>query len=423
MRQIIFQVPRGQGITVVERAKAQQATNLAVLQAEGADGPKDVVLAYVSNERVDPLLAEVQEIPQLSLTFAPRGVIVLKPPPSEAPQQVLDVGYRSPIEVFLSGLQSVGSWKGFLGYAAASGIVVWIGLFTNTTFLLTAAMLIAPFAGPAMNMALATARGDATLLGRTSLRYFASLAVSVVVAWALSMLLQQSIATEQMVQTSAVSAVAVLLPLVAGAAGALNLVQSERSSLVSGAATGILVAASLAPPAGMIGMAAAIGEWSMAKSGLFLILLQLAGINLSGAIVFRCAGLTSQGVRYGRGRTWISVLAWGGTLVVLTGLITWQFWNGPELLRASRSQRAAAVVRDTINQTRLAQVVETSIRFTRADISGQQTLLVVAYVQPAKDVLVGDRRLGRELRRAIKTALRREGFQVTPLVDITVLEP
>lgn len=423
MRQIIFQVPQGQGAQIVEQAKAHQAASVALLQAEGTEGPADIVLVHVSNQQVEPLLAEVQDIPQLALTLVPRGVIVLKPPASEAPEQVLDVGYRSPIEVFLGGLQSVGSWKGFLGYAAASGIVVWIGLYTNTVFLLTAAMLIAPFAGPAMNMALATARGDATLLRRTGLRYFASLAVSIVVAWALSLLLQQTIATEQMVSTSAVSAVAVLLPLVAGAAGALNLVQSERSSLVSGAATGILVAASLAPPAGTIGMATAIGEWNMAKSGLFLILLQLAGINLSGAIVFRWAGLTSQGVRYGRGRTAISVLSWGTTLAVLTGLLAWQFDDWPELVRASRAQQAVAVVRSSIEDTQLAQVVDTNLRFTRADIPGQNTLLVTAYVQRVKGIQMGDRRLRRELSQAIKAALDREKFQVTPLVDLTILEP
>lgn len=55
-----------------------------------------------------------------------------------------------------------------------------------------------------------------------------------------------------MLQNSQISIAAVLLPLAAGAAGALNLFQSERSSLVSGAATGMLVAASLAPPAGII---------------------------------------------------------------------------------------------------------------------------------------------------------------------------
>ena len=124
------------------------------------------------------------------------------------------------------------------------GVVVWIGLFTNTIYLLTAAMLIAPFAGPAMNTAIATARGDWSLLRRTLLRYVAALAVTIAIAGTLSSILHQNTTTELMVATSNLSAVAVLLPLVADAAGALNLVQSERSSLVSGAAVGMLVAAS-----------------------------------------------------------------------------------------------------------------------------------------------------------------------------------
>jgi uncharacterized membrane protein len=137
--------------------------------------------------------------------------------------------------------QSVGSWKGFLGYAAVAGFVVWIGLYTNTTYLLVAAMLIAPFAGPAMNVAIATARGDRQLLWRSIVRYFAALAVTIAVAAALSLILRQDIATSLMIERSQISSVAVLLPLAAGAAGALNLVQSDRSSLVSGAATGMYV--------------------------------------------------------------------------------------------------------------------------------------------------------------------------------------
>jgi uncharacterized hydrophobic protein (TIGR00271 family) len=178
---------------------------------------------------------------------------------------------------------------GFLSYAGLAGVVVWIGLFTETVYLLTAAMLIAPFAGPAMNAALATARGDAELLGRSVARYFAALALTIAVAFALSLLLQQQIATGLMIQTSFLSSVAVLLPLTAGAAGALNLCQSERSSLVSGAATGMLVAASLAPPAGLVGMGAAIGEWDMVKSAAFLLILRSSASTLQAQWSFACS--------------------------------------------------------------------------------------------------------------------------------------
>lgn len=289
MRQLIIQVPRGNGKAVIDIAKSHNGTNLARFEGNGEE-PIDVVIVHVSNREVGKVLDKLQDLPKVQITLIPTGVMTLQPPASEAPQQVVDVEERSPIEIFLSGLQSVGSWRGFLGYAALAGFIVWIGLYTNRAYLLMAAMLIAPFADPAMNTAIAPCSSDHKLLERSILRYFAALAVTIATTWLLSLILQQEIPTSLMVESSQVSAVAVILPL---AAGALNLVQSERSSLVSGAATGMLVAASLAPPAGIVGMASAVGRWDMAISGLFLLFLQLCGINFSASLLFRIFGLSA----------------------------------------------------------------------------------------------------------------------------------
>ncbi len=348
--------------------------------------------------------------------------MALQPPPEEAPQQVTNVELRSPIEIFLAGLQSVGSWKGFLGYAAAAGVVVWIGLYTNTNYLLVAAMLIAPFAGPAMNLAIATARGDITLLKRSIIRYFSALAVTISVALALSLILRQEIPTSQMVQTSELSSVAVLLPLAAGAAGALNLVQSERSSLVSGASVGMLVAASLAPPAGLIGMAIAIGRWDMAISGLFVLLLQLVGINLTATILFRVFGLSIRGSRYGRGKQWVFAATLAVTVAALIGLLTWQLSNPPEFQRSTRAQRATAEIGQVVEASGTAQMVEANIRFTRSKIQGQNTLLGVVYVQRQPGVTASREEIAIALTREIQTRLLEQDFNLTPLIDVNVLE-
>jgi hypothetical protein len=253
MRQLIFQVPRGKGRAVVA-AERHQGTNLTHFEARSCDEEIDMAYVHIANSRVEDLLSELESIPELHVTLAPQGVLALHPPPGEAPAQVTDVRQRSPLEVFLAGLQSVGSWWGFLSYAAVAGIIVWIGLYTNTNYLLVAAMLIAPFAGPAMNLAIGTARGDQTLVGRSLLRYFSAIGVAIVVAALLTWLLQQENASSLMVSISRISRVSVVLPLAAGAAGAIHLFQSERSSLVSGAAVSLLIAASLASPAGLVGM-------------------------------------------------------------------------------------------------------------------------------------------------------------------------
>lgn len=421
MRQLMIQVPQGQGEDVLQIAKTCDGVNLALLPAQSIESAIDLVIVHLSNRQVEDFIAKLQDLPQVHITLLPTGIIALRPPASEAPQQVKNVKVRSPIEIFLSGLQSVGSWRSFLAYAGVAGVVVWIGLYTNTSYLLVAAMLIAPFAGPAMNSAIATARGDLELLGRSLLRYCAALIVTIAIAFLLSLILQQQIATSLMIDRSQVSAVAVLLPLAAGAAGALNLVQSERSSLVSGAAAGMLVAASLAPPAGIVGMASAINRWDMVQAGLFLLVLQLVGIQLSASIIFRLYGLSSQGARYTRGRRGVFAIALALVAVLLAVLITWQFSNSPNLERSSRAQRANAAVQEVVKQMGGVELVESNVRFTRPSIQGQNTLLVQVYVQQQGNAL-SSAEIRDRLTQSIQSQLIDQGFNVTPLVDVTVLK-
>ena len=281
-------------------------------------------------------------------------------------------------------------------------------------------MLLAPFAGPAMNTALATARGDRQLLWRSIMRYFAALSVTIATTALLSWILQQQIPTNLMIDSSQISTVSVLIPLAAGAAGALTLVQSDRSSLVSGAATGMLVAASLAPPAGIVGMAGAIGRWDLVTNGLFLLLLQLGGINLSAALLFRLFGLSTQGARYQRGKRGVFPISIGLSVIVLIGLLLWQFSSSPNLERSSRAQRANAELQQVVQQSDSAQLVEANVHFTRANIQGQNTLLCVVYVQRQSEATQSAEQIRADLTQAIQSRLLQD-FNTTPLVDVIVL--
>ncbi|MGV2829688.1 DUF389 domain-containing protein [Myxosarcina sp. GI1(2024)] len=422
MRQLLIEVKSGQGQAVLDLAKRYQGANLSQLAAISDRGTIDLIIAYLPNSRIEEFLGELEDFPELHVTLIPRGVMPLQPPVAQVPQQVIDVQSKSPLEVFLAGLQSVGSWKGFLAYAVVGGVVVWIGLFTNSSFLLVAAMLIAPFAGPAMNTAIATARGDGMLLRQSLVRYVAAISVTVVVTTVLSLVLGQELATNSMVESSKVSTVAVLLPLAGGAAGALNLVQADRSSLVSGAAVGMLVAAALAPPAGTLGMAVALGRWEMAVNSLFLLVLQLVGINLAAAIVFRLYGLSVRGARYKRGSKWVFPVTLSIISAILIALLILQFSFSPNLRRSSLEQRANAEVQKVVRNSDLAKLVQSSVSFTRADIEDQNTLLSSIYVQRADNVTISDTEIKNRLTEAIQNQLNQQNFSATPLVDVTVLQ-
>lgn len=423
MRQLIISVPQGKGEKVLEMARAHAGVNLAQIEATDAQNPIDLVLVHVSNKRVEGLIGQLETIADMRVTLLPSTVMALYPPADAAPDQIKEVQERSPIEVFLAGLQSVGSWRGFLAYAAAAAVVVWIGLLNNTSYLLVAAMLIAPFAGPAMNTAIATARGDWRLLWRSLVRYFAAIATTVAVAALLTLIINPDGVSNLIIDTSKISAITVLLPLAAGAAGSIHLMQSEQSSLVSGAAVGILIAASLAPPAGIVGIAPVIGRYDIALRGLFLLLLQLVGINLSAALIFRSYGLSSSGARYNRGRRWLFPMTLGVTTLALIGLLTWQFVPSVSLERSSLEQQASVVIQDLVQTYPDLTFLTAEVQYTQATSSSTNTLLAIVYVQEEE----GSRRSRAATRQALSTQIKTELEQVlpstTPLVDVNVLQP
>jgi uncharacterized membrane protein len=423
MRQMIVQVPAGSAARVMEASRRLDAMNVSHVRGENdAGAPVDLVVVHVANRDVGTLLAALEELDDVHISMFALPVLALEPPASQVPEQVEDVTLRTPLEIYVSGLQSIGGWKGFLGYAAAAGGVVWLALTTNMSFLLIGAMLIAPYAGPAMNTAIATARGDATLLRQSLLRYGASLLVTALTAALLAWLFGVEAATEAMLGAANISTATVLLPLIAGAAGALHLTQSRQSSLVSGASVGILVAASLAPPAGLLGIAPVTGDWSMMSSAIFLLLLQLAGINLAGAITFWGVGLRPRGVRYDRGRTAILVLGIAVSAVLLAALLTWQRASDPPTLeRASAAQRARAVAARALRDEPGLHQVRLLAEFTRSQVPGREPLLVTAYVLADSTITEPDTSVRSRVRALLARAITRAQPTIRPLVDVTVL--
>lgn len=423
MRQLLVQVPHGEGAQALAIAKQHRGVNLARSDATDGDGcPVELVTIHLDNADVGPMLDDLEQATQIHAAMIPTGTIVLRPPADRVPQQVRDVTQASPFEILLAALQSIGSWTGFASYAVAGGVVAWLGLFTDSVFLLVGAMLLAPFASPALTTAIATARGDAYLLRRSLLRYVVGLAITAIVAALLSLLFSQDVATLQMAATANISAASVLLPLAAGAAGGLHLVQGERSSLVSGAAAGLLVSAALAPPAALIGMAMVIGEWAMVKSAVFLLVLQLVGINLAGAAVLRLYGVSPSGTRYQRGAAWVAWASAAATVLALAAILVWQFGTGlPNLQRTTLAQHARAVVKEEIGRHPEVQLVETTVQFTRADVPHQHTLLVVNYLQRTPQAGPSDSALRVRLGDAVQDAIRAKYPEVTPVVATTIL--
>ena len=418
MRQLWVMVPTGSGENVIEKVAHLGTENVFQMQGSDRERQLDIVVLNVPNQTVSEVIQSLDGVENMKVILQPQDVYPLSPG-QDISQHITNVTPRSPVEIWLNGLQSVGGWKGFFGYTLGASIVVWIGLFTNTIYLLVAAMLIAPFAGPAMNLALATATGDSAMVKRNVIRYGVSIAAAIAVAAVLSLLVRQTAVTNLMTQISEVSSFALLLPLVAGAAGALNLTQASNSSLVPGTAVGTLVAASLAPPAGLVGMAAAQQRWDMAMNGLFLLLLQLFVINLSGGLVFRAYQMKPGSTHFNRGKRAIFYVSTGISLVAILLLLSWQFWNTPNLQRSTREQQINETVQQIVRDYPHADLIAVQLHFPRPSIKNQNFLLgEVSVVRSANSDLTTEA-VEQELQSMFQQGVM-SAYHVQPFFSVTV---
>ncbi|HEV2062914.1 MAG TPA: DUF389 domain-containing protein [Solirubrobacteraceae bacterium] len=421
MRRVTVWAPAGSRARLLDAAGRHGAAATLASSSTSPDlGEVDVVVAHLPNGRVDAYVEALTEsVEDLRISLLPQGVLALQPPAEEAPDEVVDVDLRSPLEIVLSSLQSIGSLGSFLTYAALSGAVVFAAFYTNTVFLLIGAMLISPLAEPAMNAALATARGAGPQLLRSVGRYLAALGVGAAVAALLTVLYGLDEPTTLMTDVSSPSLAAVLLPLTAGVAGAVNIASSERSSLVSGAGPGLLIAASLAPPMGLVGMTLVQGEPGVAAPSVFLLALQLVGINVAAALVFRLVGVRPTGMRYARGRPELQWVAAALSLAALAALVTLQFLGSPNLRRESLEREAEQAARQALSANRAVHPVTIEAAFAREDIEGQRTVVVSGVAQRSR--AAGEAASVEDaVAREVASAVERELPDTVALVDIAV---
>jgi uncharacterized hydrophobic protein (TIGR00341 family) len=421
VRQLIVQVPQGQGARVVELAEKHNGINIAQYQGHNPQRqPIDITLIHVSNRSVQGILRDLDDMSPVYISMYATEVIAFRPPASEAPEQIKSVELRSPIEVFLTAIQSISKWTGFLGNVIIAAVLAWVGLITNSISWVLASTLLAPFAGPVMSVAVATATGDKRLLKRNLFRYLAALLLTGIVSALLTLLFGFQTATTLASEISQVSIVAALIPLGAGVAGGLNLIQSERSNLFGGAAAGVVVTVTLAPPATVLGMSIAVQTWSMALRALFVLILQLVGINLGGSIIFRLNGLTADGVRYDRGKSRVFYVALVASVVALIALLTIQISTDVSLQQTSLSQQLSNDLRMVIEESDLVHLIEVQGHFTQANINDQFVFLATVHARRKPDAQMDPAILEEMLQRSLEIKVAERELPIIPLIRVNI---
>lgn len=401
---------------------AREPVSLAATSGRSPDGQAgawSVLLLRLPNDRVGEFVRAVTEQADDALfALQPVATLPLATPIDRISEEVRDVARLSTLEVVVASLQSIGAWRGILGFSVLAGIVGAYGLVFDVIYLLVGAMLINPMGAPAMVSVIGLAIGDARMFGHGAVRFLVSLAVQATAALAFGFACGLDVSTSTMEQVTSLSAWAVLLAAAAGAAGALAQVKSERDSLVSGSAAGFMVAAALAPPAAVLGLAVPLGRWDYTGLMAFLLLLQFAAIAAGGWLVLLAAGVSPGDPAVGRGSRRIRDVLAIATFTATAVLVAVQLSHAPRYVKADLGSVAVGIVRDVVDRTPDAFLVASSARFTRADIARHpgETMLIEITVERreggrtdeeiADDVAERVRRLAAERMRNVVALVR-----------------
>ncbi len=389
------------------------------------------VLINVPNDQVGPLLAGLEEAVGDAEFAIPAGeTMPVSTPIGDVREQLKDVSTRSTLELVLDVLQSVGSWKGMLLYAVISGMVAAYGVIFNLSFLLTAAMLIAPLGAPVMVCVVGVALGDLWMVRRGAVRFFVSLLVLAGAAAVLGLVYGLRQSTAMMETLTNLSVWSAMLGVVGGAAGAQALIQAERDSMVTATATGFLVAVSLSPPSAVLGLAAALGRWDYVVLMVFLIAVTFTGIIAGGWASLRVQGVHQGRPSAGRGSSGIARALVATTVVLLAGLVAWQTQRGPRYQKADRARSASQLAKDAVTAVPGYRLIDVDASFTTGDSKWHEGegLLVRAVV--ARDsgaaARAGDAALrpgaaSEELRAAISRRITSRMDDVHPFIDLSIL--
>ncbi|NJR71549.1 MAG: TIGR00341 family protein [Synechococcales cyanobacterium CRU_2_2] len=163
-----------------------------------------------------------------------------------------------------------------------SGIIATLGLLAGSAAAIIGAMIVAPLMGPIVGMAFAITVGNRRLFKRSGIAVLSGSILTIATAYLICEVVGISSLNSEILQRTQPTLIDLVIGLAAGAAGAFA--QTRRE--VAGALPGVAIAVALVPPLSVIGIGLALGSSSVALGSTLLFLTNLAGIILSGGLVF-----------------------------------------------------------------------------------------------------------------------------------------
>lgn len=168
-----------------------------------------------------------------------------------------------------------------------STVVAVAGVLLDSLAVMVGAMVIAPLIGPQMAAAVGTVVGDTECFRESVTRQAVGLGLGVIAATAIAATIRiaglagpPTAETLMSISNSAgPSALLVVVALAAGVAGALSLSTDATLELV-----GVMIAAAIVPPIGVVGVSLAWGRPLAALGAATVVLVNVLAVNLAGMV-------------------------------------------------------------------------------------------------------------------------------------------
>lgn len=282
-------------------------------------------------EPVRSKLGELELSDQVYLVVVdPEMVVPAETNEEDRYSQVEGLGYQgiSRSELHSNASDLVPEFTIYSLMTAISAVIATAGVLLESLAVLVGSMVIAPLIGPPMATSVATVIDDGGLFTRTVRYQIAGSAIGMLSATVFALLIRISsfvpadLAVNAVLQFSTHTAPGVLLVVVAlsaGVAGALSLSTGAEVGLV-----GVMIAAALVPPLGVMGVGIAWAEWIIAAGSGMVVLINVVSINLAAIITFWYLGYHPESwleLRRVRSRMLVRVIVLTVAIVLLATLL------------------------------------------------------------------------------------------------------
>lgn len=207
----------------------------------------------------------------------------------------------------------------YIVFVVLSTIVAAIGLLHNNVAVIIGAMVIAPFLGPNVALALSTTLADNQLRNDAFKATITGFLIVIVLSVAMGYFFIVDPAIPEISSRTQAGLSDILLALAAGAAGVLAFTTGVPTVVI-----GVMVAVALLPPLTAAGLLLGSGEYDKASGAFLLFMTNIICVNLAGVATFLFQGVSPRTwweTKKAKSATKKSLTIWTVTLVALVVLI------------------------------------------------------------------------------------------------------